>query len=462
MRRQTAIAALAGDPAHADDVARLQALRARVARAYRDGDPALPELTEEKERLERRLAAALPERGTGAVLDDPWHSLGEGGLGTALPTGSAFADFYRYGFWEAGTFVEWRYAAVVSAPDTDPVLVDLGAAEQLDSLVAAWREAVTSGRPAEAETQALAEAAWEPIAAALPTGTTRLWVSPDAQLARLSWATLAAEASPERLVAEVASGRALAGLLTAETAAGNDGVLLVGGVDFGDGDGGWAALPGTEREVERIAALAEAEHLDARVLAGAAPTPEAIAALMPRAAYVHLATHGFFFEETAAAYASRGGADRGVVGVEAQQDVASAAAYQRNPLVESGLALAGANGGAGGNLTAEELVGLDLSGTRLVVLSACDTGRGREVTGQGVLGLRAAFAAAGAGALLMSLWKVPDASTALLMEHFYGGLWAEGLAPAEALQQAQVAVRAEPAYRAPVHWAAWVLSGRAW
>ena len=96
-----------------------------------------------------------------------------------------------------------------------------------------------------------------------------------------------------------------------------------------------------------------------------------------------------------------------------------------------------------------------------MALSACDTGRGATVSGQGVLGLRAALAASGARALLLSLWPVDDAATALLMEAFYAGLWERDLAPARALRNAQKAVR-EAGYTEPVYWAAWVLDGEAW
>jgi CHAT domain-containing protein len=78
------------------------------------------------------------------------------------------------------------------------------------------------------------------------------------------------------------------------------------------------------------------------------------------------------------------------------------------------------------------------------------------------MGLRASLEASGAGTVLMSLWKVPDESTAVLMQHFYRGLWEEGLSPAAALRRAQEAVRSEPRYSAPLHWAAWVLSGNVW
>src|SRR5690606_8692464 len=134
----------------------------------------------------------------------------------------------------------------------------------------------------------------------------------------------------------------------------------------------------------------------------------------------------------------------------------------RNRRAEGGLALAGANAGPAGSLSAEEIVGLDLSGLRLAVLSACETGRGTEVTGQGVLGLQASVLAAGTRGLVMSLWKVPDESTALLMEHFYRNLWEGGMTPATALREAQFAVAADARFGAPVHWAAWVLAGEGW
>ncbi|RME04319.1 MAG: CHAT domain-containing protein, partial [Deltaproteobacteria bacterium] len=101
------------------------------------------------------------------------------------------------------------------------------------------------------------------------------------------------------------------------------------------------------------------------------------------------------------------------------------------------------------------------SGMALLTLSACDTGRGTEVTGQGVLGLQAAVMAAGARGLLMSLWPVPDESTRLLMTHFYEDVWEGGLSPRTALLAAQRAVRDDPSrkFTHPLHWAGWVLVG---
>jgi CHAT domain-containing protein len=181
---------------------------------------------------------------------------------------------------------------------------------------------------------------------------------------------------------------------------------------------------------------------------------------------VHIATHGFFARSAPPPDAMELFASVGRV----REPWTELVGQTRNPLAESGLALAGANrpplptGETSGILTAEELIGLDLHGTRLVTLSACETGRGEEATGQGVLGLRAAFLAAGARTLVMSLWKVPDEATRELMHRFYQNLWERQLPPLPALLAAQDALRSDPsgAFTAPANWAGWILVGEGW
>ena len=130
--------------------------------------------------------------------------------------------------------------------------------------------------------------------------------------------------------------------------------------------------------------------------------------------------------------------------------------------------LAGADGLAEGEedgiLTALEVAGLDLTGTQLVVLSACDTGLGTAARGQELLGLRWAFAYAGARQLVTSLWSVPDVETATLMTHFYTALWEKKLSVPAALRAAQLEMLNAARTRgdsAPHTWGAFVASGQA-
>jgi CHAT domain-containing protein len=162
---------------------------------------------------------------------------------------------------------------------------------------------------------------------------------------------------------------------------------------------------------------------------------------------LHFATHGFFIEDD-------------------EDDSENVESPAVNPLLRSGLALAGANARAkgfrapaeaeDGLLLAEDVATLDLTSTEIVVLSACDTGLGRIRTGEGVYGLQRAFVLAGAQALIMSLWKVPDTLTKRLMESFYRDL-GSGLPAPEALLQAQRAAFAQ--HPDPFAWGAFIFQG---
>jgi CHAT domain-containing protein/tetratricopeptide (TPR) repeat protein len=173
---------------------------------------------------------------------------------------------------------------------------------------------------------------------------------------------------------------------------------------------------------------------------------------------LHIATHGFFLP-TPDAPASDG--DGALPGRSIDQ-----LARVDNPFLRSGLALAGANtwlsGGIlpaaaeDGLLTAEDVAGLDLVGTDLVVLSACSTGLGDVQAGEGVFGLRRAFAIAGARCLVLSLWRVPDQQTQELMLAFYRCLL-DGEARPDALRTAQLVIKAK--YRDPLSWGGFVCEG---
>ena len=164
---------------------------------------------------------------------------------------------------------------------------------------------------------------------------------------------------------------------------------------------------------------------------------------------LHLATHGFYLDE------------------DSQKPFAQSVntySQKESAMALSGLALSGANNAWNGNfdlpnvedgiLTAYEISQLDLSNTKLVVLSACETARGRIFPVDGVFGLQRAFKQAGAGSILMSLWKVDDNATATFMEYFYKFLF-ETSDRHKALQMAQDEVKKQ--YPDPYYWAAWVM-----
>lgn len=407
-------------------------------------------LTGEKEDLEGRLVRALNLAGRD---DDPLSFTPVEDIARVLEEDEAWVDVFHFG----STRGAEAYVAFVVTGKGEIRKVDLGPATAIDRAAGRWREAVLQGGAGSAPWEALRGLVWEPLRSAIAEagGAERVWVAADGALVRTPWSLLPDDGRTRITMA--GSARELLRLKRPAPEAEPSGSLfVVGDPDFGTaalGRGPFAPLPGTATEARAITDLARRVGMDVEALDGGEATVAAVMEAMPRHGIVHLATHGFF----AAGEAAVGSLRSSVVGVPAAPSGST-----RNPLVESGLALAGANlaqiSGAG-TLTAEELLGTELGRTRMVVLSACETGRGTEVSGQGVLGLQSSFLAAGARALLMSLWKVPDASTALLMEHFYRGLLVEGRAPDEALGRAQSAVRGDPRYAAPIHWAAWVLVG---
>lgn len=248
---------------------------------------------------------------------------------------------------------------------------------------------------------------------------------------------------PDRRVSAVPSGTALVQLTAARTKPGKQ-ILSLGDPQYeaADGDGApdqGGADPAANRGglalLSRLARLpgtaAEAEAVGDRVLLGAEATESGLLAALAeqkRWRAIHLACHG-------------------LVDVD-------------RPLL-SGLALT-PGGGDDGLLTCVDLGRADFIAD-LVVLSACETARGRVFRAEGVMGLTSAFLSSGASSVVSSLWKVDDRATQALMTRFYE-LWnperGKGLPAAEALRQAQEHVRSKPEWSHPAYWAAWVLWGR--
>ena len=175
---------------------------------------------------------------------------------------------------------------------------------------------------------------------------------------------------------------------------------------------------------------------------------------------LHVATHGFFLRDVE----REGDEPRSpTTGADQLRLATTTATYVDNPLLRSGLALAGANVGAGrstdGVLTALEAADLDLWGTQLVVLSACDTGVGEIRNSEGVYGLRRAFVLAGSESQMMSLWPVSDAGTRDLIVGYYESLL-RGAGRSDALRLVQLKMLRSPARAHPYYWASFILSGQ--
>lgn len=202
-------------------------------------------------------------------------------------------------------------------------------------------------------------------------------------------------------------------------------------------------LPATKIEAEQIKQALENTRLQPALYMDLRGTEESFKALSGKnISMLHIATHGFYWTETEARQTKD--LDFLMMGDNNQSRY-----VEDKALTRSGLLLSGANIALKGNplpegledgiLTAKELAGLDLRGLDLVVLSACQTGLG-EITGDGVFGLQHGFKKAGANTLLMSLWKVDDNATQLLMTQFYKNLLA-GKSKFESLREAQKYVR---------------------
>jgi len=217
-------------------------------------------------------------------------------------------------------------------------------------------------------------------------------------------------------------------------------------------------LPGTGSEVKSIAKLMQEHGWKTSVFTGDLALKSVVEqASSPRV--LHLATHGFFLPDQQ---------------VKNERGGQSNPSGLEDPMLRSGLYFAGANrtlaGKSSGHdpdngvLTSMEVSNLNLRGTELVVLSACDTGRGDIKNGEGVFGLRRALQEAGAQKVLMSLWSVPDEETLELMESFYGR-WLSGIEAHDALKEAQLEMREKVKAKhdgkdLPFYWGAFVLAGR--
>jgi len=483
----------------------------------------LDEARRSKEEAERTLA----EKSLAFRRERERAGAGFSQAAEALPAGSALVAYARYeqcrrdaeragsaeravGFVPPHIVKLPSYVAfVLPGPGRAPVLVPLGAAAPIDTLIAAWSAEVTSG-PRRHGLQAeryyrevgnrLRQAIWDPLTPHLGTAE-RVFVVPDAALQLVSPAVLPVgeaqylvETGPvlHHLSAERDLLRPGGPTAAQGTAAG---LLVVGGPDFDaiDTTPGrvttdtrvatahayrgerpscesfatlrFRSLPAAAHEAEDVTQVwrqaqrhqpAGVQRAPCRRLTKAAATEAAFKQLVAGMQIVHLATHGFFLGTDCVVSSSD---ERGLQGMRPLGE----AARPGNPLLLAGLALAGANHRAeagpedeDGVLTAEEIGSLDLTGVHWAVLSGCDTGVGEIAAGEGVFGLRRAFEIAGAGTVIMSLWPVRDDDARQWMRSLYENRLLRRLGTAESIRAAALEMlHARRRAGRPTHPACW-------
>jgi len=412
-------------------------------------------------------------------------------ISSLLPKESAYLDFAvitPYDFKQNRFEEKPRCLVFILLPGDPPrvTLVDLGDAEAIDQQIREYhkiiQEAVSRKRPPDIDTlrQPLKALYGLILGPLLPHLQDRkqLFISPDGSLNLIPFeAFITPEGKyllEEVSIQYIAAGRDIVRFQDEAQAQGKALILADPDYDLGEQErievakqmgvsefeirGGssrdagtltFKRLPDTRKEAEAIQKTMKQGEATCR------QDQEAIQEVLFAAQYpkvLHIATHGYFLPDQKIA-------PQWNLGKETLPP--EALKTYENPMLRSGIALAGANtsqrqGKDYGMVSAEKVLGLRLKGTDLVVLSACETGVGEVQTGEGVFGLKRAFLLSGAKTLVMSLWSVPSRETTELMESFYEK-WSKGQTKAEALREAKLELMKENPN--PFFWGAFVMVG---
>jgi len=449
-----------------------------------------------QEELEAQLYRLLPELKPRIVEVQQ--------VAAALPSTGALVEYQRYQPFDGKkpNSQRWgkpRYLALVLKANGSVAAVDLGPAavieERIQQALRATQEQLSDANQLWGQ---VGKQVLDPLTPALK-GVQTLFVSPDGELNRIPFAALPAPGGKALLgdalqLRLLTTGRELLDLAQPHSQAKSP-VLVLANPNFDQlasnapvtavrpvdpvesplGIGGqqrsadlgslrWSALPGTVKEGQAIAALTGATLLSGSQASATAIEKQAA----PR--ILHIASHGYFLANQPTSPLDKRSLSNS--GLPPMGSLPAANLQGESPLLRSGIVLAGANQnstatgnspgdrGDDGYLTALEITQLDWKGTELVVISACESGKGDIQAGEGVYGLKRAIAVAGARSSLLSLWKVDDAATAAFMQSFYEKLkTGQGRADALAATQKEFRNHSIPGWRHPYVWAAFQLSG---
>lgn len=491
LRRQSVEEKLANTQEFGADMTRRRAILGRVAQLRQletqskatdlARKKSIERASEELESLERKFA----EAGRGKDFKDPAANMDLKKFQSNLKQAEAFIDIVAY---LNPDTMKKQYAVLTMQSIGEPIFTKLDYSK-IQKISENWRNAIiltgqTRNWHSEKKEQEhaklvksevdgrneLKSLVWDACTTSLPSTVNKIWICPDGDLTSLPLSMFTLPDDPKQLpsisISVVDSPREFLALQTRRTklTQGKPTVLLAGGIFYGGFD---TPLENTYKEIKDIASGLNANSYSLKFWDKEQPTKKKVLEILPQSSLAHFATHGFYADENDSLASGRG--LRGITSRASRgpRQTTLSGAMERLPLVDSGIVLSAQKSGKSyirSTLTAAELVGLDLSKCDLITLSACETGLGQKVTGQGVLGLRAAILAAGAECSLMSLWNVDDKATHLLMKEFYHQLSLGKTNRSEALAAAQQQVRKDNKdwTTNPSFWAGWTLAGRAW
>ena len=439
-------------------------------------------LKSQKEKLEFELYRSLPE------LKSKIYNLED--ISKVLEEDSVLIEYQKYKPFifdkpeDALNEENWkpaRYQALMLFPNNEVLSIDLGLASEIDSLIS---NAITSSEKALSDAQYLWNEVGLKIINPLKNNLKKkkiLYISPDSELNRIPFSAIGGFDENNLLgdifnLRLITTGRELVAL-NKKSINNNQKGLVVANPSFNLISNNiqnvknflenkfieeqkrsldqekrlWNSLPGTQKEGEYIAQIT-----DAKLLVG----DEASAINIQNTQspkILHIATHSF--------YMTNNSEDNIFASILFSSSETENIKKLENPLLRSGIVLAGANNPDkniydDGYLTALEVSKLNWNNTELVVISGCESGQGEINAGEGVYGLKRAIVVAGARSSLLSLWEVDDRATAEFMERFYKRLKNDE-GRADALAKTQKEFRNHPikAWRHPYVWAAFQLSG---
>lgn len=405
----------------------------------------------ELERQVNAMERALSERSSIFTAGYTAQPITHNQLLDLLNENEAIVDIVRVRLFDQDFKDESKYVVFVLTKGKGIQVIELENGNQLETRYSKYyRTAIQQRLPDEYSYQQF----WSRIEPAL-AGKRVLYVSPDGVYNQLNLNTLVngkGEYNVNRYdMAILGNAKDLIDIKSRKASAGSKSAFLLGYPDYATD--AVPPLSGTKVELENISKVLKTASYNVTQRMQKEATEKSIKTIKAPTV-VHIATHGYFLQDVQ-------GAKGSVYGIDAEN-------ASNNPLLRSGLILADSkiamtkaesvdiSNEENGVLTAYEAMNLDLEGTDLVIMSACETGLGDVKSGEGVYGLQRSFLVAGADALIMSLWKVDDEATQLLMSNFYTQ-WVKTGNKQKAFKQAQVQLMAK--YKEPYYWGAFVMIG---